>query len=352
MSAPAVLLLCAASCVGALVGPSPASALGNGRFSLAPTSTGHQARQVFAPVLTPGGTSTDEVSVANLTTKPINLELYAADAYNTPNGGFAIEPNFKPKVHMGKWIHLAVPNVVLQPLTGDLVPFTYHVPGNVAPGDYAGGVVAVQTTGAAANRGHVRVRTEYAIGIPVLGAVPGPLHPRLDVSAVSVTTTSPFASQFGGPVDATVTYSVTNTGNEYLKPTITVSLSPLIGSGPKHQQTLPGALLPGSTITFRHTFDSIVPYGALTATVTAKTSVAEATGSSTAVVIPWGIVAIVVLLIVLIVLLVRRRRRRPGPPSEFVQSGGAPPGPGGSATPPAPPAPQAPIGTSPGARGP
>lgn len=344
-----LLVLCAVPLGVALGGESPASALGNGRFAVTPASAPHHARQDFAPVLSAGGTSTDQVSVANLTTKPITLQLYAADAYNEPTGAFAVEPDFKPKVHMGKWIHLAVPSVTLQPLSGDLVPFTYNVPGNVAPGEYAGGIVAVQTTGTAPTKGKVRVRAEYAIAVPVLGRIAGTLHPQVEVSAVSVTTTRPFASQFGGPVDATVTYSVTNTGNEYLKPTMTVSLSPFIGGGSTYQQAIRGALLPGSTVTFHHTFKGILPFGSLSATVTAKTAAAHASGSSTVVIIPWGIVVIVVLLIVLAVVLVRRRRRRPGPPSELVQPGDAP-GSGGT-TPPVPPSPVG-SGRSPGARGP
>jgi hypothetical protein len=345
----ALALLLATSCTLVVTGAPPAGALGNGRFAIAPTSITSHPRQDFTPVLSAGATSTDQVSVENLTNKPINLQLYAADAYNTPTGGFAIEPDFKPKKHMGAWIHLAVPSLQLQPLTGDIVPFTYEIPDSVPPGDYPGGIVAVQTTGQPIEHGHVRVRAEYAIAIPVLGRISGPLSPRLSVTAVSVTTKGSVATQFGGPVDATVTYSVTNSGNEYLKPTFKVSVSPLIGGGSSYTQKLPGALLPGSTVTFHHTFDGIVPFGSVGATVTATGTGVQATGSSTAIVIPWGIVAIVVLLIVLIVLTVRHRRRRsrPGPPSAPAAGGGAAPGPGGGATPPAVPA-----GGGPGARGP
>lgn len=345
-------LVCAVSAAGALVGASPASAIGNGDFSVAPTTVGGHARQVYTPVVAAGNTSTDQVTLANLTKSPITLELYAADAYNTTNGSFAVKPNFEPKVHMGKWIHFAVSSITVQPTAGDIVPFTYTIPGNTPPGDYAGGVVAVQTTGLPLTHGHVRVRAQYAIAIPVLGRVAGPLHAGLAVSAVSVSTSSPIGAQFGGPVDATVTYSVTNTGDRYLKPTITVTVSGLIGGSHTYTKHIPDVLIPGSTITFRHTFDSVLPFGSVTANVKARTNVTQATGSSTAVVIPWGIVAIVVLLIVLIVWLVRRRRRgsRPEPLSEPVQAGGdAPSGSGsGAAVPPAQPAPAG----GPGARDP
>jgi hypothetical protein len=344
-------LMCAVSTLGAISGATPASALGNGSFSVSPTTQAGHARQVYTPIVAAGSTSTDQVTLANLTTKPIDLELYAADAYNTISGSFAVKPNFEPKVHMGKWIHFAISTLTVPALSGDIVPFTYTIPGNIPPGDYAGGVVAVQTTGLPIKHGHVRVRAQYAIAIPVLGRVPGPLHAGLAVTSVSVATSGGIGTQFGGPVDATVTYSVTNTGNRYLKPVITVTVSGLIGGGHTFKKQLPDVLVPGSTITFRHTFDSVLPFGFVTANVKAQTAVIQATGSSTAIVIPWAIVAIVVLLIILIVMLVRRRRRRsrPGPPSEYVQSGGgaAPSGTGGAM----PPAPSAPVGGT-GARGP
>jgi len=331
-------LVCAVSTAGAIVEATPASALGNGDFSVAPTSVGGHTRQVYTPVLAAGSTSTDEVTLANLTKNPINLELYAADAYNTADGSFAIQPNFEPKVHMGKWIHFPVSTITIPPLSGDIVPFTYTVPGNTPPGDYAGGIVAVQTTGVPISHGHARVRAEYAIAIPVLGRVEGPLHSGLAVSAVAVTTSGSVGTQFGGPVKATVTYSITNTGDRYLKPTLIVTVSGLFGGSHTYVKHIPDVLVPGSTITFRHTFDSILPFGSVTATVKARTDVTNATGGATAVIIPWGIVGIVVLLIILIVWLVRRRRRRsrPGPPPGLAQSGGsAPPGSGG-AMPPSP----------------
>jgi len=339
----------AVSTAGALAGATPASALGNGNFSVAPTTVGGHSRQVYTPVVAAGSTSTDQVTLANLTKNPINLELYAADAYNTADGSFAVQPNFEAKVHMGKWIHFAVSTITIPPLSGDIVPFTYTIPGNTPPGDYAGGIVAVQTTGAPISHGHVRVRAQFAIAIPVLGRVEGPLHAGLAVSSVAVTTSGSIGTQFGGPVKTTVTYSITNTGDRYLKPTLTVTVSGLFGGGHTYVKHIPDVLVPGSTITFRHTFDSVLPFGSVTANVKARTAVTSATGGSTAVIIPWGIVGIVVLLIFLIVWLVRRRRRRsrPTPPPGLVQSGGgAPPGSGGAM----PPSPM-PVG-GPGARGP
>ncbi|MGO9455633.1 MAG: WxL protein peptidoglycan domain-containing protein [Acidimicrobiales bacterium] len=347
---PASLLAClAVVAAGTVVFAPAASAVGNGKFALDPVSTSRQGRPFFTPVLSPGVESTDKVAVENLTQKPLTLNLYAADAYTTSTGGFALEPSFKPRLHMGAWIHLPVNSVKVPPRSGYLVPITYEPPANVAPGDYAGGIVAVEQQGAVNKKGPVRTQVLQAIGVAVYGRIRGPLVPRVTVTAVSVTTTRPLASQFGGGVNAKVTYSVTNTGNENVKPAVTVSLAPLFGSGTKDHVQMP-QILPGSTVTFTHNFHYIVPRLVLSATVTARALGAVGTGSSTAIIIPWALVAIVVLLILLAFFYRRRRRRRASPES---QSGGAGPNGGSPGTGDATPAaPTTPVETGVGARGP
>lgn len=74
----------------------------------------------------------------------------------------------------------------------------------------------------------------------------------------------------------------------------------------------------------------------------------QGTGSSTAIVIPWALVAILILLILVIYVRRRRRRSRPGDESGQAKPGDASPG-SGDAT---PVAPETPVGTGVGARGP
>ena len=323
----------AAAVAVTLPGAMPASAAGNGKFSLSPVSVGTTARTVFTPQLTAGQTSRDSLVVINDTSQPITLELYAADAYTARNGQFAVEPDFKPKKAMGAWIHIPVNQLTVPPDGGEEVPFTYNPPGNVAPGDYAGGIIAEQKKNTVTQRGPLRLAEIDAVGSAVFGQIAGPLHPRLAVSAVSVSVHTSLASQFGGSVDAAVTYSVTNTGNETLAPTVTVSLSPLVGGGPAPKHVKLPSILPGSTVTFTKTFNGVVPFGHLSATVTAQASGAKATGTGSAVVVPWGLVAIVVL--VILALLLRRRRRArqrgaAGPSTSGGANGGGSPDRGGS----------------------
>ena len=123
---------------------------------------------------------------------------------------------------MGAWIQLPIGIVNLPPNSADLIPFSYSVPANVSPGDYAGGIVAEQTQAAPSQSGSVHIGVLQAVGVAVFGHVAGPLHPGLAVTALTVNVDRSIASQFGGPVDATVKYSVTNTGNQNLKPKATI----------------------------------------------------------------------------------------------------------------------------------
>jgi hypothetical protein len=295
------------------VSSEPAGATGNGIFSIAPTtapgSNPIQFRPFFNPQLQPGGSASDSVTVTNETASPMTLRLYAADAFNTSNGAFSIRPRYWPKNHMGAWIQLPIGLVTLPGHSADLIPFSYSVPSDVTPGDYAGGIVAEQTQSTPGQNGSVHIGVLQAVGVAVFGRVAGPLHPDLAVTAVSIGINRSIASQFGGAVDATVKYSVTNTGNQNLRPKVKVALSPLFGGGQSHVAQL-RQVLPGSTVTFVETFKNVVPFGYLSATVTANALGMQSTATSNSLVIPWGLVAILVILVVFVWWMIRRRRRR------------------------------------------
>jgi hypothetical protein len=293
----------------------PALAANNGSFAVTPASTGSFQRTYFTPVLSPGVSSNDRVAVVNETGQPLKLILYAVDAFTTTHGGFAVKTDNQPKLAMGAWIHLPVSQVTVPARSGEVIPFTYDPPAGVTPGDYTGAIMAEETRGAISGSGSVKVQSIQAVGAAVYGRVIGALRPRLAITNVSIAVTRPIASQFGGPVNATVTYSVTNTGNQNLNPTVTVALSPLVGSSQHRHVRLP-QILTGSTVTFKARFTSVWPFGYLSATVTAKAMGAHASGGANAVVVPWLLLLIVVLAVLWFAYRRRRRRRKGATPSE------------------------------------
>lgn len=299
-----------------VLGTSPASAATNGLFSIVPTSppSSLHGRPYFTPVLQAGVPVNDSATVINYTNTPLTLVLYAADAFTTSQGGFSIQPNYKPKRGMGAWIKLPVTKLTVPPKAQSVVQFSFEVPPETPAGDYAGGIVAAEAVGSTAHAGAITVTKVLAVGARVYGRVIGRLTPRLAVTSVQIHLHhKSLGAQFGGSVSTSVRYSITNTGNEYLSPAATIALSPLLGSGPKPIHVNLPQILPGSTVTFTHNFKNVTPFGLLTATVTATAPEIHVTGTATNVVIPWGVVAIVVVLLLILFYFSLRRKRRPQP---------------------------------------
>ena len=288
-----------------------AGATGNGIFSIAPTTTPGtnpiHFRPFFNPQLRPGQTSSDSVTVTNESSNPLTLRLYAADAFNASTGAFSIRPRNWPKNHMGAWIQLPIGIVTLPADTGDLIPFMYSVPSGVTPGDYMGGIVAEQTQSTPAKNGSVHIGVLQAVGVAVFGRVAGPLNPGLTVNSVSVSVDRSIASQFGGGLTPPSTMRSQTRATQFAPEGESRFVASLWR---RPEPRCPTASTPtGSTVTLAWTFKNVVPFGYLSATVTANAGGVQATASNNAVVIPWGLVLILIVLIVLVWWMVRRRRQ-------------------------------------------
>ncbi|HMG26754.1 MAG TPA: hypothetical protein VKH36_08070 [Acidimicrobiia bacterium] len=306
-----------------LARPYRASAADNGLWSVfpttAPTEPGQLARPFFQPLLTPGVPVQDSVTITNKTPdQTINFDLYAADAFNTREGGYASRRPTDPKREMGAWISLAVDNITIPPQRAVDVPFTISPPLDATPGDHAGSIVALNTTPTVSQNGSVATRSIQAVGTRVYGRVAGPLTPRLDVTELQVTSHAGVGGLLGGAVDADVTYRVVNTGNVRLSPTAKTTVSPMIG-GATHLKTLRvPELLPRGSAVVHQRVSGVVPVGRLTAHVTVTSPVAKTTASSSTWVVPWLLIVIIALLVLVLWYWRRRRRRKVGaaPPPE------------------------------------
>src|SRR5262249_14913449 len=157
------------------------------------------------------------------------FDLYAADAFNTREGGFASRRPTDPKREMGAWISLLVDNVTIPPQRAVDVPFTISPPLDATPGDHAGSIVALNTAPSVSQKGSLSVRSIQAVGTRVYGRVAGPLAPRFDVTEMQVNSHAGVGGLLGGSVDADITYRVVNTGNVRLSPTAKLTVSPMIG---------------------------------------------------------------------------------------------------------------------------
>lgn len=84
----------------------------------------------------------DTVYVKNDNKEPKTLKLYAVDAYTTEQGGFALRRDTDERKTIGAWIALSTKEITLKTGEAKEISFTYTVPKEVGPGEYAGGIVA------------------------------------------------------------------------------------------------------------------------------------------------------------------------------------------------------------------
>ncbi len=290
-----------------------ASAADNGLWSIFPTTgPGHvTARAFFQPVLAPGVTLHDSVTITNKTTQRMHFNLYAADAFNAPNGGFALRNRTDPKRDIGAWIRLPAKAVVLAAGQSVDLPFSITPPANATPGDHAGGIVVENTQSVISRRGQIDVRQIYAVATRVYGRVIGPLHPQLGITNLQLSTQLGGTGLVGAGVHGTVEYSVVNVGNVRLQSTATVSVAPLIGGSTQLAPTRLPELLPGGSVTVRQSFHGVRPWGRLSARVVLTSTAPPTTAVTDRFVFPWLLLVPLAIAIGLLWWLVHRRRRLP-----------------------------------------
>lgn len=288
-------------------------------WSVKPADTAQgRDRPNYAYDLLPGGTVGDALYVANRSSQPITLRVYAADGFLTEDGALDILAGGVESTDLGSWVSIDSSELTLDSGASAEVPFTVVVPADAAPGDYAAGIVASMLV--TADNGTV---TERRLGSRVHLRVQGDLAPALAVGDVVVDyhgTANP--AETGS---ATVSYTLTNTGNTRLDPDVEVALGGPFGwAGVTAADDAP-ELLPGSSLQRTVEVVGVVPLVLLSAEVTATSQVVSRTlagaepstldplvsqaGAATAAV-PWTALAILAAIALLVAWRIVAARRR------------------------------------------
>lgn len=298
------------SLISLIEGSLPASAANNGQYSIFPaTITSQSPREWFNYLVNPGTVINDAVTVTNQTAQTIAFKLYPADAINGQGGGFALNPPQAPLHLVGSWTQLSDLQFTLPPHTLANIPFTLKIPAGEIPGDYAGGIVLSPVNPATEKRGALTFNVYNNVGARMYVRVRGPLHPGLSITKFSIST-SGLAGLFGGPVSSTVTYTLTNTGNQVLNPAAKLIVSPLVGSATKIPARIYASLLPNNSVTVTYHLASKEAFLRLQAGLTVTSGAGTTSATATAWVIPWILIAILLLIIGFFWYRRRRRRRR------------------------------------------
>jgi hypothetical protein len=285
----------------ALAGPAAAA---ESSWTVEPSANHFGAgRQDYGYTLNPGATLEDGIVIVNDGTSPLRLALRAADARTTPDGQLELVAKPKP-AGVGTWLRLDRADVTVPAGKSVEVPFAVTLPDDAAPGDYVGGIVT--DAGARVDIG-VRLR------------VGGALKPSLAVEQLHVDyadTVNPL-----GKGDATVSYTIRNTGNATVAARQTASVSGPFGrwavAAGGIADTPP--LLPGETWKVTAPLEGVAPAALVTAKVTLVPLLADAAGSTSqltavktsghAVIVPWALLVAILILCGLVAGLVRSVQR-------------------------------------------
>ncbi|MER8041437.1 hypothetical protein [Streptomyces sp. NPDC094032] len=305
----------------ALPGDGGAGHTGRTTFGVQPSSAKRpDARPHFSYGATPGAVVKDHIAVFNYGTAPLTLRVYAQDAFTTADGGFDLYAADRRPTGVGAWVALRPGRVTVPARSHTVVPFTLTVPPGATPGDHTGGIVA-SLSAVRTDREGSKVAVDQRVGARIYVRVAGDLAPRLAVEDLSTAyhgTANPF-----GTGEATITYTVRNTGNVRLGARQAVEVrDPLGGAARVAKIRDVPELLPGDSLRVTATATGVLPAFSDTTTVTVDPApvrgdirhriLPRVTRTAGFTAVPWASLALLLLLASGggALLTVRRRRRR------------------------------------------
>ncbi|MFF3172281.1 WxL protein peptidoglycan domain-containing protein [Streptomyces sp. NPDC057900] len=314
-----LVLLLAALAFGTSTGPARA-AEGDVTWTVRTAANDYgEDRSSFGYTVNPGGEAEDALVVANHGTDPLNLAVYAADGFTTDKGQLDLLTGGKKSRSIGAWVRADRASVRIAPGKSAEVPFTVKVPSDAPPGDYVGGILtSLKQPGDGEG-----ITVDRRLGIRIKLRVSGALKPALAVEDVHIGyrgTANPF-----GTGDATVTYSLHNTGNALLSAGQKVTLTGPFGTLSTEAGAIaaPPELLPGERWKVTVPVHDVTPALRLTATVAVTPLLTDAANSTRALgpvrttahgwAVPWTLLLLLVLVLggaVAAFVLVRRARVR------------------------------------------
>jgi len=297
----------------------PAPDPGEVSWALAPAEGQLGAgRATFAYNADPGSVINDAMVITNLSLVPIELRIYGADAFTTPDGQFDLAPAKDQAKDVGAWLSFGTEStgsglVRIEAGQEAKVDFTLAVPAEARPGDHAGGLVTslVEATTDAT------IGVDRRLALRAYVTVSGELEPGLkltDLRLVSHTSANPLS---GGRV--TVSYTLANTGNARLVANEVVTVSGPFGWASRQVEQNLEEILPGGEVKRQAEVSGVLPLVRTSAEVTvnglavglgAEGQPAAASGTVKGWSVPWVWLAVVLLAVGGAVFLARRQALR------------------------------------------
>jgi len=164
----------------------PASALaveygGIGGRPAYPDPNNPRTKSIFVFTLEPGQTIENGVRVINNTEEKKTLMVYAVDSVVSSGGAFACAQFNDKKKDVGSWIKLAKNEVILEPLTNEVVPFTIVAPSSVDVGEHNGCIVIQEKKNPRAGERKQGINLTFRTGLRVAVLIPGEIKRKLEI---------------------------------------------------------------------------------------------------------------------------------------------------------------------------
>jgi hypothetical protein len=279
-------------------------------------------------VVAAGSSIQDHVEIVNRSSQSAAFSVYATDASGTsPQGALLLLGSSQKSTDVGAWTSFPGGaqqlSTVIPGKRAIIEAFTINVPRQATPGDHTGAMVAAVGVTRKNSAGE-NVVENYRIAVPIEFRVPGALHAGIQVQSISTGFSDPL-NPFGTG-SATVSYTMTNTGNVRQSATPALKITGPFGqSATVHPAKVP-VILPGDSVRVTASVSGLFPAGPLTAhvdvesgwpkgTIPLAQSAPEATGSAPLFAFPWSLLGLILLLVAIGVgiwfyLRWRRRLRR------------------------------------------
>jgi hypothetical protein len=203
-----------------------------------------------------GETTTLTATVGNGSAIPVEVIIYAADAYSDVNGGFAIKESTAELTGTTTWLDFTPETRSFGPSEGFDKTFTVTVPEGTPPGQYITGL-AIETAESRPVPGNPTFRQATRLATAVFITVPGPVTPGFEISDLALAVT-PFGHNLTGVI--------TNIGNVRVRPEGSVTLVDASGAEIADIPIVMGSVYAHDTTTFVITLPTFLPEGDYQAT--------------------------------------------------------------------------------------
>lgn len=151
-----------------------------------PRSDNPRTESIFIHTLNPGDVQKEGVLVVNNTEEQKKIWIYAVDGMVSSGGAFACRQKTEPKKGVGAWIKLAKSQVVLDPGTNEVVPFTINVPKNADVGEHNGCIV-IQEAVEKPKKQKGGVTLSFRSAMRVAVTIPGKITRKLEIVDFKIT---------------------------------------------------------------------------------------------------------------------------------------------------------------------